>query len=284
MLGVVTVNRLLRIGEFARASWLSIKALRAYHEMGLLVPAEVDPRTGYRSYSGGQLVEAAVIRRLRQLDVPLDSIRAVIDARDPAVTQKVLAEHAMRLEERLAALRRTIDDLHLAVDSPDTHTPVHRRHEQARTVLTCSGTVSEDEFEGFLGRSRAMLLDAVAASGAVVAGSFGGCYPPPRDDDVQDVVAFLPVEVAPLVPAAFRSAGVQVSDLPETDVAVLIHVGSYETLEDSYRVLGMWVAAHGEPADLPVREIYVIGDAEADAPDEYRTEICWPITAETEWH
>lgn len=283
MLGVVTQNRLLRIGEFARASWLSVKALRAYHEIGLLVPAEVDPRTGYRSYSGAQLVEAAVIRRLRQLDVPLDSIREVINARDPVVTQKVLGEHAMVLQGRLAALRRTIDDLHLAVDAPDTHTPVHRRHELSRIVLTCSGTVREDEFEAFLARSRALLLDAAASSAAVVAGSFGGCYPPPRDDDAQDVVAFLPVEVTPLVPAAFRSAGVRVSDLPATDVAVLIHVGGYETLEDSYRILGMWVAAHGDPADLPVREIYVVGETEADAPDEFRTEICWPITAGTDW-
>jgi len=283
MLGVVTENRLLRIGEFARASWLSIKALRAYHEMGLLVPAEVDPRTGYRSYSGGQLVEAAVIRRLRQLDVPLESIRAAIDARDPAVTQKVLAEHAVDLEERLAALRRTIDDLQLAVDSPDAHTPVHRRHERSCIVLTCSGTVREDEFEGFLERSRALLMDAAVAGGAVVAGSFGGCYPPPREDDAQDVVAFLPVEVAPLVPAGFRSAGVQVADLPATDVAVLVHVGGYEALEDSYRVLGMWVAAHGEPADLPVREIYVVGEPNADTNEDYRTEICWPIRAGTRW-
>jgi DNA-binding transcriptional MerR regulator len=283
MLGVVDESRLLRIGEFSRASWLSIKALRAYHEMGLLVPAEVDPRTGYRSYSGAQLVEAAVIRKLRQLDVPLDSIREVIDARDPAVTQKVLAEHAMVLEVRHAALRRTIDDLHLAVDSPDVHTPVHRRCEPARIALTCSGTVREDEFEGLLARSRALLLDAAAASGAVVAGSFGGCYPPPRDDDTQDVVAFLPVEACGLVPPAFRSAGVKVSDLPATDVAALIHVGGYEKLEDSYRILGMWVADHGDPANLPVREMYLVGEAETDDPEQYRTEICWPIKAGTGW-
>ncbi|HEX7994955.1 MAG TPA: MerR family transcriptional regulator [Streptosporangiaceae bacterium] len=283
MLGVVTESRLLRIGEFSRASWLSIKALRAYHEMGLLVPAEVDPRTGYRSYSGAQLVEAAVIRKLRQLDVPLDSIREVIDARDPAVTQKVLAEHAMVLDDRLAALRRTIDDLHLAVDSPGVHTPVHRRCEPARIALTCSGTVREDEFEGLLARSRALLLDAAAASGAVVAGSFGGCYPPPRDDDTQDVVAFLPVEACGLVPPAFRSAGVEVSDLPATDVAALIHVGDYEKLEDSYRILGMWVADHGDPANLPVREMYLVGEAETDDPEQYRTEICWPIKAGTGW-
>ena len=278
----MTENRLLRIGDFARASWLSIKALRAYHEMGLLVPAEVDPHTGYRSYSGAQLVDAAIIRRLRQLDVPLGSVRAVLDARDPAVTQKVLAEHAALLEERLAALRRTIDDLYLAVDSPEGHTPVHPRHEQQQTVLAYGGIVREDEFEAFLARSRALLFDAARASGAEVSGSFGGCYPPPRDDDCQDVLAFLAVENAVLLPAAFRSAGVLVSELPATDVAVLIHYGGYETLEDSYRTLGEWVASNGNPADLPVRELYVVGEADTDVPDDYRTQICWPIRPDSD--
>jgi len=277
----VTENRLLRIGEFARASWLSIKALRAYHEMGLLVPAEVDSQTGYRMYSGAQLIDAAAIRRLRQMDVPLESIRAVLAARDPAVTQKVLAEHAALLEGRLADLRRTIDDLYLAVDSPAGHTPVHRRHERQLTVLTCSGVVREDEFEAFLARARALLYDAAKASSAVVAGSFGGCYPPPRDDDAQDVLAFLPVENAALLPAAVRSAGVRVDQLPATDAAVLIHAGGYDGLEDSYRTLGEWVAANANPAELPVREIYVVGDALTGITDEYRTEICWPIRADS---
>jgi DNA-binding transcriptional MerR regulator len=57
----VSDNPLLRIGPFSRASSLSIKALRAYHEAGLLVPAEVDPHTEYRSYSLAQLTDATII-------------------------------------------------------------------------------------------------------------------------------------------------------------------------------------------------------------------------------
>ena len=47
---------------------------RRYHEAGLLVPAEVDPRTGYRSYAVDQLADASVIRQLRQIDLPLEAI------------------------------------------------------------------------------------------------------------------------------------------------------------------------------------------------------------------
>jgi DNA-binding transcriptional MerR regulator len=272
---------LLRIGAFSRASWLSVKALRTYHEVGLLVPAEVDPATGYRSYAASQLIDAAVIRRLRHLDVPLDVIRVVLDARDPAVTKKMLAEHATVLAERLAAIQRAIDDLYLAVDVPAVHTPVHRRREPARVVFAVSGTVSEVEFEGFLDRAHSLVLDAAVASGAVVDGPFGGCYPPLLDDDAQEVMAFLPVVNGPLLAASSRSSGVRIDELPGTDVAVLAHVGSYDALEDSYRRLGAWVAANDEPRDMSVRELYHVGAAETDDAGEYLTEICWPIRGVT---
>jgi DNA-binding transcriptional MerR regulator/effector-binding domain-containing protein len=268
---------LLRIGPFSRASYLSIKALRAYHEAGLLVPAAVDPQTGYRSYSVAQLTDAAVIRRLRQLDLPLDAIRDVLDARDPVVTRKVLAEHGAALEQRLAAMQNTIDQLYAALDAPAGHTPVHLRDEPARILLTLEGTVSEAQWLPFLDQARARLREAATVSGAVVAGPFGGCYPPLMDDDHQEVVAFLPVEDPPLLPEGQRSAGVRVGELPATAVAVLVHQGGYDDLEDSYRTLGAWVGAEAEPVDLPVRELYLVGPPDTDDPDELRTEICWPI-------
>jgi len=274
---VVSDNPLLRIGPFSRASSLSIKALRAYHEAGLLVPAEVDPQTGYRSYSLAQLTDATIIRRLRQLDVPLEAIREVLDARDPAVTGKVLAEHGAVLEERLSATQRAIDELYVALDAPVLHTPVHRRQEPAHTVLTFTATVSEAEWIPFLDRARGLLAHAATTAGAVVDGAFGGCYPTLLEDDAQEVVAFLPVAAAPLLSAPARSAGLQVGELPATEVAVIAHPGAYDTLEDSYRNLGAWVAANAQPADLPVRELYLVGVGDTHDPHDYRTEICWPI-------
>ena len=62
---------LLTIGDFARASGLSHKALRLYDDLGLLVPAYVDPASGYRFYGPGQLERAVLVGSLRRLGMPL---------------------------------------------------------------------------------------------------------------------------------------------------------------------------------------------------------------------
>src|SRR5665213_453404 len=66
----------MAIGEFSDRSGLSAKRLRTYAAEGLLAPAAVDPGSGYRYYSPGQLADARVIDALRQAGVPLADIRA----------------------------------------------------------------------------------------------------------------------------------------------------------------------------------------------------------------
>ena len=76
------MHRSLAIGDFSRATLLSIKTLRHYQRIGLLDPAGVDPGTGHRRYTADQIPAAQVIRRLRSLDMPLEEISAVISAAD----------------------------------------------------------------------------------------------------------------------------------------------------------------------------------------------------------
>jgi DNA-binding transcriptional MerR regulator len=68
----------MSIGEFARRSRLSAKALRLYDGLGLLAPARVDEDSGYRFYEPGQLGQARLIAALRQLQVPLAEIKAIL--------------------------------------------------------------------------------------------------------------------------------------------------------------------------------------------------------------
>lgn len=108
---------LLRTGAFARATSLSVKALRLYHDMGLLVPAVVDPDTGYRAYSPAQLTDATIIRLLRDVGVSLQDIHRVLDARDLGLVRKVLTEQAERFQASLDAVAQLVDDLSLDDDA-----------------------------------------------------------------------------------------------------------------------------------------------------------------------
>lgn len=263
----------LRIGPFSRASSLSIKALRAYHEQGLLVPAEIDPATGYRAYAAGQLLDAAVLRRLRELDVPLRRIREVLDARDPSVTERVLAEHARLMQQRLDDTLRIIDQLQRGLDEPALHTPIHERDEPARHALMRDGIVPADEFAGFLEESFLRLFDVAARLGAVVVDVPGGLYPQEIvDDDGEHAVAYVAIAAPVPVPAGL---GVHLGEVPATRVASAVHLGGYAGIGDTYRHLGRWVAEHSAPVALAVRERYVVGPPSPEA--EFVTEIHWPV-------
>ncbi|WP_456846753.1 MerR family transcriptional regulator [Cellulomonas sp. P5_C6] len=66
------------IGELARRSGLSLKALRLYDARGLLEPVRVDPGSGYRYYDLGQLERAHTIALLRRLEMPLGTVADVL--------------------------------------------------------------------------------------------------------------------------------------------------------------------------------------------------------------
>ena len=92
------------IGNFSRMTQLSIKMLRHYHDLGILVPAAVDPVSGYRYYTVDQVPVAQVVRRLRELGMPLTEIKAVLQAADLSSRNDLILAHLARMESQLAGL------------------------------------------------------------------------------------------------------------------------------------------------------------------------------------
>lgn len=267
---------LLPIGPFSRASLLSVKALRAYHESGILVPAVVDPRTGYRHYHPAQLADATILRRLRQLDLPLRDVAEVLRARDPEVTRTVLARHEATMRDRLADTERIVAELQSGLEQPRSHTPVHVRRLPADLTLAVRGTVSSDDFAAFLEQAFGTLEAAVAEHGVSRAGPAGALYGAEILDEGPELAeAFIPILAAPDRP--LPSGPVVVGELPETDAAVLTHLGGYDTIDESYRRLGEWVGHHADPTGERVRESYLVSFSETDDPGSFRTEIQWPV-------
>jgi len=76
----VGTKPLLTISAFARAVELTPSTLRYYDEAGLLPPAEVDPRSGYRYYTPELERRARLIGRMREVGVPVETMRLVLDS------------------------------------------------------------------------------------------------------------------------------------------------------------------------------------------------------------
>jgi DNA-binding transcriptional MerR regulator len=106
------------IGDFSRATHLSVKTLRHSHEVGLLVPTEIDPHTGYRYYTEEQIPTAEVIRRLRALQTPVGDVKVVMSAPDADARNRVIVAHLGRLEAELARTSAAVAELRRLLERP----------------------------------------------------------------------------------------------------------------------------------------------------------------------
>ncbi|MDI5908206.1 MULTISPECIES: MerR family transcriptional regulator [Streptomyces] len=107
------------IGEMARDSGLGVSALRFYDRAGVLVPAWVDPVSGYRWYEPGQLEEARLLARVRRAGMPLADIRLVLaswSGTDTDLVRKLLTAHLRRLELGLSDARSEFSALRALLD------------------------------------------------------------------------------------------------------------------------------------------------------------------------
>jgi DNA-binding transcriptional MerR regulator len=108
----------MTIGRFSRATGLSPKALRSYDRLGLLSPAEVDPDTRYRLYAREQVDRGRTIRRLRELELPLREIGALLEASPNELRERLLV-HQRRLAFRTTELQYSLARLQQLIEGKE---------------------------------------------------------------------------------------------------------------------------------------------------------------------
>jgi DNA-binding transcriptional MerR regulator len=167
----------LTVGDLSRATHLSVKTLRHCHQVGLLEPAAVNPDTGYRYYSAGQIPTAQVIRRLRDLEMPVADVKAVLAAPDAAAGNALIAAHLGRLEAELAQTRAAVESLHNLLAPPGGTAAIEHRSVPAAAAAAIGAVVDRADvlawWQGALGELQA----AVRAQGLPATGPAGGYSP-----------------------------------------------------------------------------------------------------------
>src|SRR5215470_17486347 len=156
---------------------LSVKALRHYHDVGLLTPAEIDPESGYRRYELAQVPTAQVIRRLRELGMPLEEVRVVMEAPDVPTRNAAIGAHLRRMEGELERTRSTVESLRLLLDEDaPPPIPVEYRAIGPQETLAIRAEVALADVFDWLAEAFAELRSAADRQGVRRAGADGGLY------------------------------------------------------------------------------------------------------------
>ncbi|RIH77470.1 Multidrug-efflux transporter 1 regulator [Calidithermus terrae] len=268
------MRNLLPIGRFSQVTRLSVRMLRHYDELGLLKPALVDEASGYRYYSLAQAAEAERIRLLRELEVPLEEIRELLSAPDARSVRERLERHKARLEAAVAGYRRAIAALEGLEAAPlGTAYPVRLRHEAAQPVLSRRLRGPFPEMVRGLGAAFAALYAALARQDLRPAGPpFVLYHGPEFDEEDLDYEPGLPTERLGSPWGDLRAW-----ELPPGPVAYTLHAGPYGGIGRAYQAVATWMGEHGHEAAGPPREVYLVGQGQAENPAEYRTELVWPV-------
>lgn len=113
----MSTSDLLTIGAFARRCGLTASALRFYADSGLVRPVRVDEESGYRYYSPGQVSAALLVRRLREIGLPLERVGAVLAA-EPADASRIIDDHVAGLVSQVQQARETAAAVKATLGSP----------------------------------------------------------------------------------------------------------------------------------------------------------------------
>ena len=265
---------LLTVGRFADIVELSVKMLRHYDRIGLLRPAYVDPATGYRYYRAEQAQTAELVRLLRDLDMPLAEIQALVEHPQGAEMQRRLREHRTAMARRRDEAARIVARLDRALDGGCglMRYEVRLTDIEPRRVISRRERTSLAELDATILRLIGE-LESMAASHGI------------RTGEREIVLYHNAIErlhghdVEVCVPVARdgseRRAGSW--ELPGGPAATVLHRGPWEDIRSAYVAVFSWIVEHGYEMAGPVREEYLADERDDATPLEYLTAITWPL-------
>ena len=269
---------MIKIGDFARLSQVSVVTLRYYDEMDLLKPVKVDHFTGYRYYSADQLPRLNRILALKDLgfsleqiklmladNLSLEQLRGMLKLQRREVEQRLSEEQArlVRIEARLRQIE--LEDKMPNYDVLIKTTPAILVAARRMTIPT------NDQVPEYLGPAYAEVYDYIRKRGVKDDGQCMTLWHSPADFYAnEDAEAIFVVDR--LLPGTDR---VKVYELPSIQVAAVVHQGDFEEFTQGHAALLEWIDANGYKIVGPYREVYI--KHEKDNLSDTITEIQFPV-------
>ncbi len=258
------------ISDFARLGQVSVRMLRHYDALGLLVPDDVDPGSGYRSYSPEQLHRLNRLVALKDLGFTLGQVRSLLA--EPVGADELrgmlrlrraeLEEEARAVGTRLAAVESRLR----MIEKENTMSPDYVVKTLPALRLVGRRAVVEPDT---IGQHVGPMFDEVSVTLRHVDGALA-----------TPVATYAEVDEGMEVTVGFAwggavPQGTEAIDLPEATAVCGVHLGEMARIGESWQALHRWVSDNGYRYDGPCRELYV--RAESDDQADWVTELQQPV-------
>jgi DNA-binding transcriptional MerR regulator len=244
------------IGEFSKISGISIKALRLYHEKGLLMPERVDDQSGYRHYGPASVTRARAVVLLKQMLVPLEIIKEILDSyEDEADAVAFFTRHRQEIVGRIAALKSVVSSLDAIIDQERRVKAMLDSHEfevEEKTMDTL--LIASIRWRGKYSECGKAFAKLYSEMGRYVCGKPMDLYHDEgyKEDDA-DIESAVPVRKGK------QTAGITIRELPGGKAISLIHKGPYDLIGSAYAKLVDYKQQHQLRWLRPTRQVYVKG-------------------------
>ena len=269
---------MLKIGDFSKLSRISIRMLRHYDEIGLLVPKTTDSFTSYRYYGEDQLPVASRITALKDMGFSLSAIGEILKSYDNpqaladflAIKQAEVLAEAEETGRRLLLLDTAIK--RLRKDDTAMNYNVTLKNLPERYVASVRKVIPSYNQEGILWNlmmtETAPLQMQPADNCCSLAIFHDEGY---KENDVD-------VEIQITVKGSYPDTEhVVFKTMPVVEIASATYKGSYEQLTAVNRAVANWVNDNGFEFNGAMFCIYHVSPAQTQNPDELVTEVCYPV-------
>lgn len=269
---------MLKIGYFSQLARISIRMLRHYDEIGLLVPDKTDSSTGYRYYSEGQLSLAGRINALKAMGFSLSMISDILDKYgDPQalgefmlLKKKEMQEASDELGQRLLLLEAAIkrlrkDDQTMKYDV--TLKTLPQRY--AATVRQVIPAYDQEQLLWNILHQETAKLNMQPDEPSYGLAVF---------NDAGYKECNVDVEIQIAVKSSHEDTEhVRFKTIAPIQIASATYKGSYDKLPEVNEAVANWVRDNHYQFNGPSMCIYHVSPAQTQAPEELVTEVCFPI-------
>ena len=267
----------MKIGEFSRLGRVTVRTLRHYEQIGLLVPEIVDDWTGYRYYSYGQLQKLLSIVQLKNLGFTLAEIRDLYDDSTHYPDIRALERKIAACERELIQLRKRYDQLSRLLDSQKKKQTMEQFYvESLPSIMVASSRFVIPDYDA-LGQHLVEVVGPEMARLGCECPEPGYCFTIETANEYR--AHDIEVEYCEKVAALGKdSAIIQFKTLSEVPEAVCMKVyGPYDRLYQSYLDVFAYIATQGYELCGHPRAVYVDGVWNEENPEKWLTIIQAPV-------